>query len=132
MHTNKILILPPYGKRLAHVLARPACWAQFIGTSSNGKRLTIWLLTGQNAWKMAHDWAPRCRLFVLAPPGEDPTRFNWNALAGHPPLLLRPCGALEGAEVQALLMALVRDGVTRVLRLDTGTRYVAEEVDHAA
>jgi hypothetical protein len=108
---------PPYATRLADILTDPGSWPRRPGTSADGTTLTLWLLAGQEAWPRAHDWVNSAVPFLLAPPGEDPSCFDWGLLAGHLPVLVAPCGHLGQAEVAALVGALVRDGVARVLVL---------------
>jgi len=125
---------PPYSGRLRAVLAEPATWSDYWGTSPDGKHLSIWILAGPEAWTVARQWADTQRLFLVAPPGADAARFDWRLCAGHPPLLLRLCGSVTEDELLPLVAALVRDGARRVLRTDTGRRFLApgEEVCDAA
>lgn len=125
---------PPYGRRLADVLARPATWPGYIGTSKDGRRLTVWVLVGAAAWSLAREWEPQRRAFLVCPPDAGPADFDWRMLAGHDPILLRPCGEVDGDHIRRLVTAMMRDGVRRVLRTDSGARYLArpQEVRHAA
>lgn len=111
---------PPYGARLAAVLARPETWPEWSGTSSDRAHLTLWVLAGPDAWRIAGVWLATRALYVVAPPGEDPAGYDWRVVAGHPPVLVHPCGDLTQAEFAALVGALVRDGAERVLVLFGG------------
>jgi hypothetical protein len=128
--------LPPYGLALREVLNNPASWPGRPGTSADGSAVTVWVLAGADCWNVAELWAhPREAkppLFVLSPPGEDPALFDWSALRGHPPTLLRPCPDLSQVEVAALVAALLRDGAGRALVLgDTPRLYTGGEATHA-
>lgn len=142
MHTASVLPhrrrrRPPYAARLAAILARPETWPEWSGTSPDRAHLTLWVLAGPDAWEVAGIWLGTRALYVIAPPGEEPARFDWRVLAGHPPVLVHPCGALAQAEVADLVGALLRDGAGRVLVLSGGdaTRpirlYQVAGVDHA-
>lgn len=128
---------PPYGARLAEVLARPETWPEWSGTSPDRAHLTLWVLAGTDAWQFAGVWLATRALYVVAPPGEDPAGYDWRVVAGHPPVLVHPCGDLTQAEVAALVGALVRDGAERVLVLPGGHAsrpvrlYRIAEVRHA-
>lgn len=122
---------PPYAKRLREMLADRSRWPSYVGTSPNGRHLTLWLLAGTKSWKQAKDWEHTRRLFLLAPPDDDPQAFDWSLLAGHDPVLLMPCGDLFHSTELAIVSAVMRDGTERVLRSGTPRRYV-REVQHAA
>lgn len=130
--------LPPYGRLLAAVLARPDTWPRYIGTSPDGRHVHIEVLCGADCWDWAYWWADHGnRLFVVLPPGEDPDRFDWRLLQGHDPVPIQPVGDVDGASVQGLAAALIRDGVQRVLYCGPrgATRYaapVAGRVRHSA
>ncbi len=142
MHTASV---PPYGRRrrppcsvrLSEILARPETWHQWSGTSPDRAHLTLSVLAGPAAWQLAGVWLATRALYVVAPPGEDPARFDWRVLSGHPPVLVHPCGALTQAEVADLVGALLRDGAERVLVLSGGNAsqpirlYRVAGVDHA-
>lgn len=121
--------LPPYSKRLVSITG-PA-W----GTSPDGLHHTQWVLFGLGAWGEAQQWQHSTRRFVLLPPGDDPSIYDWRALRKHPPVLLQPCGEATGDELKPLVTALLRDGVARVLYLgDNSVTLFAtpEGVRHAA
>lgn len=128
---------PPYAARLAAVLARPETWPEWSGTSADHAHLTFWVLAGPDAWEIAGVWLATRALYVVAPPGEDPARFDWRALADHPPILVHSCGTLTQVEVAALVSALLRDGAERILVLPGGDPrqsvrlYRIAEVGHA-
>lgn len=122
---------PPYAARLRAMLADRSRWSSYVGTSPNGRHLTLWLLAGIEAWKQAKAWQHAPRLFLLAPIDNDPLTFDWSLLAGHDPVLLMPCGDLFHSTEIALVYAVMRDGTERVLRSGTPRRYV-REVQHVA
>jgi len=118
---------PPYAARVAEILRNPGTWPQYVGTSADGMAVTIWIACGPEAWRYAHDEYQSTgahRLLLVAPPDSDPAALDWSMCAGHPPVLIWPCGATTDEQVSALAAALLRDGVERVLVLDdAGTRY---------
>lgn len=123
--------LAPYGR---HVLAarRSGELCGFVGTSRDGLTPTIWLLVGINAWTVARRWS-RDRLIVVAPCDEDAATFDWSCIGGADPVLLVRCGDVDGRYLERALAAVFRDGVDRILDLDTGVRYVAQrEIRHVA
>lgn len=119
----------PYARRLERVIANPATWPQYEGTSPDGTHLTLWVLTGSRAWDAARVFAASRRLYVVAPPDEDPTGYDWRVLRGHDPIIILRFGDLDGETVRALVTAMMRDGVHRVLDLaeHAMSRYVAAE-----
>lgn len=125
--------LPPYARYLRDVLAAPATWPRYRGTSADGQHCTIWIAIGADAWAWARD--REHRLLLVCPPGDNPARYDWSLLAGgqHDPILVMPCGPVDDAEIAALIGALTRDGVERVLYLaDDGSRLYRAEERHAA
>ena len=104
--------LPPFSKRLLSI--NNPSW----GSSADGKCHAYWLLCGSNAWNIAREWKNSNRRFVLLPPGEPPSDFNWKTLRGHPPLLLSISGNLSRPEMKQLIAALLSDGIERVLCLN--------------
>lgn len=119
---------PPYSKHMTAVMSRPATWRNFSGTSADGKHLTLRVMIGPKAWDVTDSHAAQRNLFVLLPHGDDPAAFNWRVLRGHPPVLVIPNGEVDAHMVTALVLALIRDGVERVLYMaDEGMhRYIAE------
>ena len=87
---------PPYSKRLAAMLERSNDWPGYVGTSSDGRHVSIWLLFGPGCWGWAHVWKDQPRLFVVCPPGEDPSGYDWRLLRGHDPILVEPVGECPG------------------------------------
>ena len=125
--------LPPYAHALRVALSQPAGWLRVMGTSADGQHPTLWVLAGAGAWDLAREWKDLRRLFLVLPPGENPAGFNWSVLAGHDPVILKVAGDLAGAEVQALVLALMRDGVQRVLLAgEGGLALYKVEASHAA
>lgn len=112
--------LPPYAKRQAARLRDP--------------RATVWVVTGRDAWRWAREringngpaWSgsEATQLVVVAPVDDDPTAMDWRCIAAHDPVLLVRVGDVDGAFLRALVEALIRDGVQRVLAHD-GTLYEA-------
>jgi hypothetical protein len=92
--------LPPYLKRHADRLR-------------TDPSASVWVAIGAGAWQWARE---RERLVaIVCPPGEDPAALDWSPCRGHDPVLLMPAGAVEGDQIKALIGALFRDGVERVL-----------------
>ena len=118
---------PPYGRLLAKRLRDPYGWHRWWGTAPDGRQVSLSVLVGASAWKIACAWVGK-RLLVVAPPREDPGLFDWHMLAGHPPVLVWPCGTVSRDMLDCLAAALIRDGVKRliVLRPDAPTRYLSE------
>lgn len=119
----------PYSRQVAAQIADPATRRGLWGTSFNNQQVSITVATGTDAW----DWAKsqRWRLVLVSPPGQVPLELDWRIVAGHPPILLRRCGAVPSTHFAGLVTALLRDGAERVLDLSTSTLYFPE-VDHAA
>lgn len=107
--------LPPYLKRHADRLR-------------NDPSVSVWIAIGVGAWSWVRE-RQRTHIATLCPPSDDPATFDWSLCAGHDPVLLQLAGATEGEQVRALIEALMRGGVNRVLA-STGLRYCAE-VEHA-
>lgn len=124
---------PPYSKHLSAVLSRPATWRNFSGTSADWRHLTLRVLIGPKAWDVTDSQAAQRNLFVLLPHGDDPSIFDWRSLREHPPVMIVPYGEVDGYTVTALVLALMRDGVERVLYMaDEGMRRYVAEVRHVA
>lgn len=122
--------LPPYGRAVLHA-RRTGQLRGYIGTSPDGANPTLWLLVGPDAWTVAERWYTH-RLLIVAPADEDPAIRDWSCLVDADPVLLVRCGPVDGDHLERLLAAVMRDGVQRTLDLETGVRYVAEEVRDAA
>lgn len=123
--------LPPYGRELRAWLRadpKPKRWG------CNGSNATITVATGTGAWSWAHDWheATPARLVLVVPPRELASRFDWCDCAGHDPILVAQCGEVQDGELDRLARALMRDGVKRVLELESMDEYFAGEVSYAA
>ncbi|MDA0822365.1 MAG: hypothetical protein O3C28_08070 [Proteobacteria bacterium] len=127
--------LPPYARDVIAALDDPDTWPNYVGTSADGRNVTLWVAIGTAAWEWA-DERNSCRhLAVAIPPGTDPDEFNWEFLADHDPVMLCAAGDV-GAELPARsARALIRDGVQRVMYLPSdgsrSSRYVAEGVTDA-
>lgn len=106
--------LPPFGRELATRLADRPTWSRWKGTSADGNHLTIWVYCGADAWVLARA-RNADRLMLIVPPGEDPANYDWRLLRGHDPIVLRSCGQTDGAVIKAVILALMRDGVKRVI-----------------
>ena len=125
------LRLPPFGGELVGTIQRKPL-RSFFGTSPDGRHETYFVLAGEKSWERAQQWRRGSRLFVLAPPKEDPARFNWNCVTRSDPVLLVVCGTIDGEFVRRLVAAMFRDGVECVLDMRTGLRYVAAGIGTAA
>ncbi|MFZ5620688.1 MAG: hypothetical protein ACOY5W_06670 [Pseudomonadota bacterium] len=115
--------LPPFAKSILAARRAGSFRGQW-GASPDGRSAPATLCIGSDAWTPAWEWAGH-RLITLLPPGEDPGSFDWRCLAGSDPVLLWRCGEVDGGVMNALLVAVMRDGTDRVLDLATGSRYVA-------
>ena len=132
MKTTVNLLPPAYANILAQRLADPASWRRWAGTSADGTHVTFWVAHGPDAWNWAQKRISH-RLLLAAPPGQDPCQFDWSILVGHDPVILVSCGVVDTQDVRSLIVAMMRDGVTRVLHGENSclTRYILEE-RHAA
>ena len=117
--------LPPYGKILTERLARPGQWPQYWGTSPDGSSVSIFVVVGTRAWRVANSWIKK-RLLVISPPGEDPALFDWSLLASHEPVLMYCAGPVRLAEMDCLAAAVLRDGAFKLQVIgQDGLRYLA-------
>ncbi len=115
---------PPYGRLLTTRLSDPQNCHRYWGTSPDG-HLSLWVLIGPCAWDTARAWIDT-RLLVVAPPNEDLSQYDWQMLAGHPPVLVWPCGKVSQEQLDGLAVALIRDGVERLLvTLTKPIRYLS-------
>lgn len=121
--------LPPYGRHILHVRRRGNLRG-FVGTSASGRYCTVWLLVGSDAWDLAQYWRAT-RLIIVAPTNADPRAFDWSPLAAADPVLLVRVGSIDGAHLERVLAAVMRDGVQRVFDLYTGDRYIANHSEVA-
>lgn len=120
--------LPPFGRELRAWLAtdpRPHRWG------CNGDRASITIAVGPDAWAWACAWHSR-RLVLAVPPGESPARFDWRNCAGHDPILVAQCGEIKDGEIDRLIHALMRDGVRRVLELESFDEHFAGGPEYVA
>lgn len=123
--------LPPFAKSIIKARRSGSLTGQW-GAAADGQSAPVTLCIGSDAWTPAREWHGR-RLITLLPPGEDPAGFDWRCLAGSDPILLWRCGHVDGDVLQALLVAVMRDGAERVLDLADGTLYQrARRVGRAA
>lgn len=136
MSRRSTLQLPPYGRRLRELLADPAALSGFFGTSPDGRRPSLWVLVGEEAWEAGRILEDSGRhLFMLMPPDTFPERYNWELLRGRDPVLVRQCGHLDDAILQRLVLSMMRDGVWRILFLPLGgqpRRFIRQGSTHAA
>ena len=109
--------LPPYLKRhAARLRTAPSA--------------SVWVAIGRGAWQWARE-REQSHVGIVCPPGEDPAGFDWSPCKGHDPVLLVRAGVVDGDQAYALVVALIRDGVERVLE-ESGALYVVQEARHAA
>ena len=123
--------LPPYARELTARLRAPASFKNYAGTSADGKAPTIWIACGPGAW----DWVRRNqgkRIVTLAPPGEDPTVYDWRALRDHDPVFVVALGKISQDEIRTLIAAIMRDGVKRAVvgANNSVTVYRRKEATH--
>lgn len=118
--------LPPFGRQILD--ARRGDLSRWWGTSADGLHPSITVCCGRDAWDVRRTWPNR--LMLVCPVGEGPEVMDWSCCANADPVLLMRCGPTQGNQVQALVAAMMRDGVDRVLDAETGARFVVE-VCHA-
>lgn len=121
--------LPPFARELAEILHWPNSWPKFAGTSPSGRRLTLNIAAGADAWECARALRAARWLAIVAPPGEPPSRLDWRSLAGHDPVLIHATGEFDGEALHALVFAVFRDGVSRIITIRqdrVGDRYIAQ------
>jgi len=101
----------PYSKRLSELLSDPTI--KTAGSSATGVR-SVYMIAGSQAWRKAHE-IENSHAFLLLPPTEDPSQYDWSLLAGHDPIIVLVEGDASPDEFLALATALDRDGVNRIL-----------------
>lgn len=118
---------PPFGRELSTRLADRSSWPRWMGTSADGRHLSIWVAIGPDAWAWAREHIER-RLLLIVPPSEDPSAFDWRALAGHDPIILFSAGDTTGDEVRAAVLAMMSCGVNKIIHGGSNgiTRYRRE------
>ncbi len=120
--------LPPFGIELRRWLRsdpKPKRWG------CNGNEASITIAFGSDAWGFARQWN-EIRLVLVVPPGEFASRFNWRDCAGAAPVLIQSCGEVAAGAIDSLVNSLLRDGIERVLDVDSGTEFFAGAARHAA
>ncbi len=112
----------PCSKAVAARIADPTARRQALGTSRDNAAVTLFVFTGPQAW----DAVLKCpaRLALADDPTRDPAVIDWSAVRGHGPVLLVRAGKTDGARVERLILALLRDGAASVIDTSTGARYV--------
>ena len=118
--------LPPYGREILAV-RRSGDLSRHKGVSADGRCPTLSIVAGANAWRRAGAMRGAGWLVTLLPPGDDPAALCWHCLAGADPVLFVRAGIADGEAIHALVAALFRDGVGRVMDLETGTRYLPDQ-----
>jgi len=103
---------------------------RFDGTSPDGRQPTLWIVTGSGAWDVAHRWSSH-RLVVVLPSDADPADIDWRCLADADPVLLFRAGDVDDGRVRRAVAAAFRDGVERILDLETGERFIRETAEAA-
>lgn len=120
--------LPPYGRELqAWLRADPRPWRW----GCNRSKAAITIAIGPGSWEWARGWQSR-RLILVVPPGKSPASFDWSNCATHDPILVVQCAEVREGELDRLARALMRDGVQRVLDVDTMAEYFAGSPDYAS
>ncbi|MGH8529338.1 MAG: hypothetical protein ACRETN_05775 [Nevskiales bacterium] len=106
---------------------------QLRGTSPNGKNATLFIVHGTEGWRRATLLKLRTALMLLCP-GEDPEGKDWSLAtrAGPPVLLVQAGEESQPNESERLAVALIRDGVQRVLRLSDCFLWVRHDSAVAA
>ncbi len=112
----------PYSKAVAARIADPTARRKALGTSRDNTAVTIFVFTGSKAW----DAVLKCpsRLALADDPTRDPALIDWSVVRGHGSVLLVRAGKTDGARVERLILALLRDGAASVIDTASGMRYV--------
>jgi len=110
---------PPYARQQRDALADPA--------------VSVWVAIGPMAWNAARshqgDYAHgRPNVWLLVPDDTEPDALDWTCCRGHEPVLIWRAGKVAGERIKALIVALMLDGVERVLiaGLKEGHLHIAE------
>lgn len=120
------LKLAPYSCRVAARIGDLEKRRAAIGTSADGRAVTLWVVAGSDAWDMV---ARRPKWLALPCDGRsDPLTYDWSIVRDHAPVLLVRAGHFENDMVLRLAQALLRDGAERVIDMRDGTRYVPRRV----
>ena len=106
--------IPPYGKKVAGILANSDLLNQYSGCTPS--RASIWI-TSDWDWSELHPH----HLSIVTPVTKDPGDYQWLFLQGHEPILLTDMDPLFAEQVAT---ALIRDGVLSVMTVgDNNTIY---------
>jgi hypothetical protein len=101
---------PAYCKQLQELFNNPSIRTK--GSSASGKR-SVYVVTGSGAWRKAEEMK-FTHAFLMLPPGDVPTAYDWSILAGHEPIHVIVEGEASKQELIELAQAMNRDGVSRV------------------
>lgn len=99
--------MPPFGDQVARLLSDPEKLRQCSGSSPDGTRGTVWVLTGDDALEMHRSMKKHVALIL--PAGANPTHFRWDFLSSHCPIQVW-CDSLDTKFVDDVWTALKRDG----------------------
>lgn len=95
-------------------------WPNLLGTSEDGRRLTIWFVYGPNScqWANQNDrgWT---KLLLVLPPFAIPNHYDYRLLIGHDVIAVSAGQANEDYQ-KAVFEAAFKQGITRVFHMSTG------------
>lgn len=125
---------PPHFSRLSALLNDPT--ARPFGSGHDGA-MTLWIAAGQDSWRFADERDQFA--YLVIPPFDDPEKYDW-CIATHKrirgPVLLASFGSLPRDYEQAIVVALMKAGVSKVMSIDInsgkGGFFVVEGASHAA
>lgn len=106
---------PPFGGQAAEILNRPRLLKTRSGSSMDGSRGTVWILTGPTARMMRANM--RNHLTIVLDHGADPAQYWWGFLADHCPVIV---WGTHNLQTERLVAALMRDGCPSALVGDDG------------
>lgn len=110
-------MLPPGAHRIVAALLRRERLPGMVGG-----RCSLIVNVGLEAWEGRRGPFPT----VVLPPDMAAGVFDWRFAANHEPLLVRCCGDCPKGRVGELAVAAFRDGVGRLLELDTARLWVSQ------